>query len=156
MQSSVVSWVFLFEKYKSEFLRKLILFKNICEEAIGNASIKICVENCGDFGNKPHIKDGLELLLESSVFALTFDVGHNAGADYSDEQTIIENIGRLQHMHIHDAINQRNHLSLGDGNVDLMKYLDLAKERNRRVVLEVKTVEGLRRSVEWLKEKDYL
>ena len=84
--------VFLFEKYKPEFLRKLTDFRNACEKTIGDANINICVENCGDFGNKLYIKDGLELLLESSAFALTFDVGHNAGADYSDEQTIIENI----------------------------------------------------------------
>jgi len=56
-------------------------------------------------------------------------------------------------MHIHDASGHKNHLKLGDGDVDLMKYLDLAKSHECRVVLEIKTVDGLRQSVYWLKER---
>ena len=46
-------------------------------------------------------------------------------------------------MHIHDASGHKNHLKLVDGDVDLMKYLDLAKSHECRVVLEIKTVDGL-------------
>ena len=42
---------------------------------------------------------------------------------------------------------------LGDGGVELSKYIDLAKANNCRIVLEVKTVDGLRQSVAWLREK---
>ena len=37
-----------------------------------------------------------------------------------------------------------------------MKYLDLAAGHDCRVVLEVKTVDGLRQSVSWLKERVWL
>jgi sugar phosphate isomerase/epimerase len=47
-------------------------------------------------------------------------------------------------------------LKLGEGDVNIAKYLDLAKEHDCRAVLEVKTVDGLRQSVNWLKEKGYL
>ena len=118
--------VFLFDEYESEYMRKLTAFRDACTAAIGGSDIQICAENCGDYGNKPYLRKGLALLLESPVFALTFDVGHNAGASYSDEPTIMEHADRLAHFHIHDASGRSNHLILGEGDVDLKKYLDLA------------------------------
>ena len=146
--------VFLFDEYEPEYIKKLTAFRDVCTAAISNTDIKICVENCGDYARFPYLKKGLMLLLESPVFALTFDVGHNAAADYADEPTIMEHIENLYHMHIHDASGRKNHLKLGDGDVDIAKYLDLAKEHDCRVVLEVKTIDGLRQSVDWLKGKD--
>jgi sugar phosphate isomerase/epimerase len=143
--------VFLFDEYQSEYVRKLSAFRDICTTAIGDSDIKICVENCGDFAN-PCTQKGLEVLLDSSVFALTFDVGHNAGAGYSDEPIIMKYADRLAHFHIHDALGKSNHLVLGSGDMDLMKYIDLAKSHNCRMVLEVKTVAGLRESLKWLRK----
>lgn len=94
--------------------------------------------------------------MQSTAFALTFDVGHNAAAEYTDEPTIMEHIGSLYHMHIHDASGRNNHLMLGDGDVDLVKYLDLAKTHDCRAVIEVKTVAGLRQSAKWLKKRSFL
>ena len=148
--------VFLFDEYEQEYIRKLTDFRDACAAAVGDADIKICVENCGDYGDKPYLRKGLSLLLESPVFALTFDVGHNAAADYIDEPTIMEHIECLCHMHLHDASGRKNHLKLGDGDVDIAKYLDLAKKHDCRAVLEVKTVEGLRQSVHWLKARGFL
>ena len=151
--------VFLFSEYESDYLRKLTAFRDACEIAIGESDIKICVENCGDFGDRPFIRNGLELLLESPVFALTFDIGHNAGADYVDEPFIMEHADRLAHFHIHDARGHNNHLALGEGDVDMGRYLDLAEMRSInsstgcRAVVEVKTVDGLRRSVSFLKDR---
>lgn len=57
------------------------------------------------------------------------------------------------HFHIHDGseIPPKNHLALGDGEIDLASRLELAKRRNARCVLETKTIEALKTSVEWLK-----
>jgi len=148
--------VFLFDEYEPEYLRKLTVFRDACASAIGDTDIKICVENCGDYEGKPYIQKGLALLLESHVFALTFDVGHNATANYSDEPIIMKYADRLAHFHLHDASGRSNHLMFGDGDVDLPKYLDLIKKHGCRAVLEVKTVDGLRRSVEWLKVRKCL
>ncbi len=79
--------VFLFEEYADEYMKKLTVFRDVCTAAVGDADIKICVENCGDFGTRPYIRKSLELLLESPAFAMTFDIGHNAAGDYSDEPT---------------------------------------------------------------------
>lgn len=150
--------VYLFEEYRNNYLKRLTAFRDACTYAIGKAEIKICVENCGDFGRNTHrfLKMGIALLLESPAFGLTFDVGHNAAAEYSDEPTILDNIDHLLHFHIHDAKGRQNHLPLSEGNVDILKYLQLAKEHNCRAVLETKTVDALRRSVAWLKEQGWL
>ena len=148
--------IFLFEEYEREHLQKLTVFRDACTESIAAADIKICVENCGDYAGKSYIQKGLALLLQSPVFALTFDVGHNATANYSDEPTIIKYADRLAHFHIHDAAFGRgNHLTLGDGDVDLTRYLDMARTHNCRAVLEVKTADGLRCSAEWIKQRGY-
>lgn len=47
-------------------------------------------------------------------------------------------------------------IALGTGEFDLAKYLHLARTQDHRAVLEVKTVVGLRKSVNWLKERSYI
>ena len=46
----------------------------------------------------------------------------------------------------------KNHLVLGDGEIDLVSRLKLAESRNARCVLETKTIEALKASVEWVKK----
>ena len=141
--------VLLFSEYKEQYLKSINDFRNMCENAIGENDIKICIENCD--GYEEFQKDAIELLLESKVFALTFDVGHNFGIGGTDEEFIMKHKDRLHHIHLHDAKGKKNHLALGTGEMDIQKYLSLAKEQNCRVVLETKTVDGLKQSVEWLK-----
>ena len=142
--------IYFFEAYLEEYLANMRLFRDTCEEAIGDSGIMICVENTDGFTEFQ--KKGLEILLESPVFGLTLDIGHNHCAGYVDEPFYKKHIHRLHHMHIHDcAAGKKDHQALGTGELDLQKYLALAEEHNCTVVLETKTVEGLRQSVEWLK-----
>lgn len=140
--------VYLFQEYKELFLEKLLDFRTMCEKEIGDSDIKICVENAGGFPN--FAIEGIELLLESKVFGLTFDLGHDHSIGGEDEPFIRMHKDRLLHMHIHDAIGKSNHLAIGDGEIDLKDKLALAKECDCRCVLETKTIEGLTRSVERL------
>ena len=52
----------------------------------------------------------------------------------------------------HDAKSRKNHLALGTGEMNIEKYINLANEHNCRAVLETKTIDGLKWSVEWLKK----
>lgn len=141
--------VLLFSEYKEHYLKSIIDFRYMCENAIGDADIRICIENCD--GYEDFQKEAIELLLESEVFALTFDVGHNHGIGGADEDFIMKHKERLSHIHLHDAEGKKNHLTLGTGELYIKKHINLAKEQNCRIVLETKTVNGLKQSVEWLK-----
>ncbi|MDF2537812.1 MAG: xylose isomerase [Herbinix sp.] len=141
--------VYLFEQYKSIYLERLREFRKVCELAIEDSDIKICIENSG--GYKDYLKEGIELLLESRVFALTFDIGHDHCIGGMDEPFIRKHKDRLMHMHLHDAIGKKNHLAIGTGDIDISDKLALARECNCRGVLETKTIAGLKKTVVNLK-----
>ena len=142
--------VYFYGAYRREYLAQMAQFRDMCEKTIGDAEIQICVENTNGF--RDYQLDALELLLESPVFGLTMDIGHNYCAGEADEAWILSQQNRLHHMHLHDAKNQRNdHLPMGEGELDLQKFLALADEHDCTAVLETKTIEGLRKSVQWIK-----
>lgn len=142
--------VYLFDVYREMYLTSIHRFRERVESAVGDTAVKLCVENCG--GYTAVQREAIALLLESSVFGLTFDIGHNACAKGADEPFILEHRDRLFHMHLHDArpLEKKDHLALGTGDLDLGYYLELAKDRNCSAVLETKTVAGLEHSVRWM------
>ena len=68
----------------------------------------------------------------------------------------MSHLDHLIHFHIHDGseVPPKNHLALGDGEIDIKERLKLAGERNARCVLETKTIEALKKSVDWLQSQD--
>lgn len=141
--------VFLFEEYSDQYLQSIRLFRDECEEIIGSHRIRIYVENSS--GYTTFQQQALALLLESPVFALTFDIGHNHCIGGGDEPVILQHRDRLCHFHFHDALAKKDHLPLGAGEIDLQKYLHMASQTDSRIVLETKTVQGLRKSVDWMR-----
>ena len=147
--------VYFYGAYLQEYLEQTKAFRDMCQQEIGDSGILICMENTGGF--RDYQREALEVLLESPVFGLTMDIGHNYCAGGVDEAWILEHSDRLHHMHIHDAKNRKNdHLALGDGELDLAKYLSLGQKRDCTAVLEIKTVEGFLRGAQWIKDAGYL
>lgn len=144
----------LFEKYKETYLESIIRFREICEKAIGDDNICICIENTDGFTD--YEKEAIELLLQGNIFASTWDIGHSNSCDNKDEFFIMKHEKRLQHFHIHDGSNKADHMTLGTGEIDLVQRLNLAKQYNCRCVVETKTVDALRKSIQWLETNKYL
>ena len=143
--------VYFYEAYKEDYLKGMKNFRDACEEAVGDSGIRICMENSKAYFDFQ--KEALDLLLESPVFYLTLDVGHNHCSGYADEGWIRKRASHLRHMHLHNAIgSKQDHQPLSQGEVDVPKYLSLAEECGCTVLLEVKTVQGLRDSVAWLRK----
>lgn len=142
--------VFLYEQEKERYLTALTVFRDAITKAVEDSGICICVENTDGF-DQAFLKEGLDRLLESPVFALTLDVGHDASIGGLDLPLILARKERLTHMHLHDCAGKKAHLPLGEGSVLVCERLSLAKEMGCRVVLETKTVEGLKKSVQWMK-----
>ncbi len=147
--------VLFYEAYCDEYLQQIRTFRDFCEREIGDSGIVICIENTNGF--RDFQISALEILLASPVFALTMDIGHNYCAGYKDEAWILNHADCLQHMHMHDAKNGKNdHLALGRGELDIQKFLSLAQKCDCTVVLETKTVDGLKKSAEWVKNSGLL
>lgn len=125
-------------------------FREACETWIGDADIKIAIENTDGF--REYEKRAIEYLLDSPYFVLTWDIGHSKAVKEIDTPFLLEHRDALKHFHIHDGKENspKNHLALGDGEIDLVERLEMARQCNARCVLETKTIEALRTSVQWM------
>ena len=142
--------IYFFEAYEEDYLQRIREFRDTCEKAVGSSGVMICVENTAGF--LPFQRKAVELLLESPVFGLTFDIGHNYCAADLDEAWILAHRERLHHFHIHDAMDgKKDHRTLGTGELDVKRYLALAEELGCTAVVETKTVDSLRESMAWIR-----
>jgi len=143
----------MYDRDFDTYIKSFAVFRSLCEEWIGSDDIRIAVENTDGF--REYEKKAIRFLLESPVFVLTWDIGHSKAVRESDVPFILEHQDHLKHFHIHDGTEAppRNHLALGDGEIDLSERLRLAESLRTRCVLETKTVDALNRSVAWLQDR---
>jgi sugar phosphate isomerase/epimerase len=141
----------MYERNFETYMQSFAVFRSLCEEWIGDSSIMMAVENTDGF--RDYEKKMIAYLLESKKFGLTWDIGHSKAIREADVSFLMEHQDKLIHFHIHDGTETppRNHLALGDGEIDLDARLKLAAERNARCVLETKTISALKQSARWLR-----
>ena len=141
----------MYDRDFDTYMKAFSVFREKCEEWIGDSDIRIAVENTDGF--REYEKKAIEFLLDSPKYGLTWDIGHSKAIGEKDVPFIMSHQDHLIHFHIHDGSENppKNHLAFGDGEIDIKDRLNLAKERNARCVLETKTIEALKKSVIWLK-----
>lgn len=144
--------IYIYNSFIDEYLKYVEEFRHAIDKAIGNSEIKICIENTPvsflDFKKKCILE-----LFKSPNFKLTYDIGHNHLAKNKDESFILEHKNNLCHFHIHDCHTEKSdHLVLGEGQINIEEKLAIAKEVEGTCVLETKTVEALKKSVDYLKK----
>ena len=141
----------MYERNFETYMQSFAVFRSLCEDWIGDSNIMMAVENTDGF--RDYEKKMIAYLLESKKFGLTWDIGHSKAIREADVSFLMEHQDKLIHFHIHDGTETppRNHLALGDGEIDLDARLKLAAERNARCVLETKTISALKQSVRWLR-----
>lgn len=145
--------VFLIEKYREDYLARMAAFRDACEMEIAGHGLIITVENTTGFTDVQ--QEAVDVLLQSPVFYLNYDVGHNACTGGQDEAFILARKDRLRHMHLHDAVPEKkqDHMIPGAGRLDIPSLLGLMEGKDKTVVLEVKTEDALRSSVCYLRER---
>lgn len=143
----------MYERDFDVYMEAFRSFRKLCEQWIGDSRIRIAVENTDGF--REYEKRAVEYLLQSPCFVLTWDIGHSKATKEADVPFILSHEDKLKHFHIHDGSENppKNHLALGDGEIDLNDRLKKAEECNARCVLETKTIAALRKSAEWLKNR---
>ena len=122
-------------------------FRDLVDQELRGLKTVFCIENTGGFHS--YQRKAIDLMLESPAFGLTFDVGHSYRAGGKDEPFILSHAERLRHFHIHDCDAKANHLSFGEGRIDLVRYLEMARRLDAGVVVEVKESGALLRSREY-------
>ena len=144
--------ILLSDVYFENYKEKVGQFIKMCEEEIGDAPLKVAIENVD---SNPFTESQLKVLpmfLSSPVFGLTLDTGHELCLNFVDSQVFEEYPAKLIHMHLHDAVGKSAHLPYGDGEVKVAEKLSMLKNGDT-CLIEVKTIAGLEQSVKYLKEK---
>lgn len=141
--------VYIYGENEALFLDALRRFRDEMTALLEGSGVTICVENTDGY-DQDFLLHGIDLLLESPVFGLTFDIGHDHALGRIDEPEILARGERLRHMHMHDGLGKNVHLALGDGEMDIEYFLKLALEHDCRVVLETKTVAALEQSADYI------
>ena len=146
----------MYERDFTTYIAAFQKFRKSCEEWIGDSGIRIAIENTDGF--RDYEKRAREHMLESDCFVLTWDIGHSKATKEVDVPFMLLHKDKLKHFHIHDGNENppKNHLALGDGEIDLAERLNLAKECNARCLLETKTIKALKESMTWISENDYI
>lgn len=141
--------ILLTDVYKEEYMKRVGDFIAMCEEKIGDSSLKIAIENVDSNPFTESQIEALECFMSSKVFALTLDVGHDDCMDGKDRHVFEKYKRKLVHMHLHDSDGKHAHLPLGKGRIDIASKLAILDDDSTCLV-EVKTVAGLAESVEYL------
>jgi len=141
----------MYERNFDVYMDNFKHFRQLCEEWIDGADIKIAIENTDGF--REYEKKAIEYLLESPVFCLTWDIGHSKVQDEKDMPFILSHKDKLKHFHMHDGstLPPLDHQEFGSGQIPLQERFALARECQARCLIETKTVAALRSSVKWLK-----
>ena len=146
--------ILLTDVYDEEYMAGVRRFISMCEEEIGDADLKIAIENVDSNPFTESQLKALELFLKSPVFALTLDVGHEVCLGNKDTHVFEKYPQMIRHLHLHDSDGKKPHLALGDGTLDVIGKINAFG--GETCLLEVKTIEGLKKSVEYLKSKEIM
>ena len=141
--------VYIYDKYLDRYMTYVKEFSDEIEKILAGSDLKLVVENTGDF-NLDFIQKSSQMLIDHPHIGMTYDIGHDFSSFGNDRDFIIRNLDKITHMHIHDAHGTKDHLVLGEGQMQLERYIGFAKNFDVRCVLETKTVDALRKSVEVL------
>lgn len=146
--------VYAYDCFSEQYFDNVKRFIDYVSPLLEKTKCAFCIENTNGF--KSFQKKAIEMLLENENFGLTFDIGHSYKAGGDDEKFILSHMNSLKHFHIHDVTQTANHISLGQGVLDIPRYLDMAERINACALIEVKSPSCLVESAEYLKDKGYM
>ena len=143
--------ILLTDVYKEVYIERVKAFIAMCEEKLAGSELKIAIENVDSNPFTESQVVALEYFMNSDVFGLTLDVGHDDCLDGKDRHIFEKYPEKLIHMHLHDSDGKHPHLPLGEGRLDIKSKLAMLKEGST-CLIEVKTIKGLSESVKYLTE----
>lgn len=147
--------IYIYEQYSDEFQNNFVKSIEVISKKAAKNNILIAVENSSNFG-KTHIQKTLDKSVMLQNVKLTWDTGHDAVSLFTDKQYLMHHRDVIAHMHLHDAKENKDHQVLFEGNLNIHELLNFADEKKIRVLVEVKTVEALEKSISVLRSKSMI
>lgn len=133
---------YIYQKEYDIYIERLINNLKKAEELANKYNVKLVIENI----EIPEYLVNTYLDLNKNGFNFNYDIGHDYTSTRALEELIENNNFKFLEFHIHDAKGKKCHLAIGEGEINIKKFKDLAKDCY--VVLEVKSSEELITSVD--------
>lgn len=137
--------------YKSdEFYvsRTLNTLKTI-REVLHTFGISIVIENVPIHP----FMEGIYKELHENGFMFCYDIGHNVIYNKGLFESIRKKYNLfVSHMHMHNVDGMKDHQELAIGDLDIDGYIEYAIENDIDVVVEVKDLENLKKSIKYIRE----
>ncbi|TDF99657.1 sugar phosphate isomerase/epimerase family protein [Paenibacillus piri] len=144
--------VWINDRYQPDFLQYLLESYASLYAYADSAGVQICIENAGNF-HLSFIGEALGKLSSFARFGLTWDVGHDAKADYKETAVLMRHRQAIRHMHLHDYNGISDHQPLFSGDVPILDRLQFAQVHGLSVVIEMKTSDSLEQSVRLIRNR---
>lgn len=133
--------------YEKEYRQYIVRLKKALEQIVKIAypfQIQVCIENLisSQFAKLVFFE-----LKEIENLYFTYNVGSDAKGYFLLEPFFKQLANRVSLMHLHDYDKENIHQILFRGIINLYEKIEYAKRNNVDVVIDVKTVDALRKSV---------
>lgn len=135
--------------------RNVEALRLLCDHA-KEYGVRLCLENMPNMEKllcrTPDELFGMVETIGSDSLGTTFDVGHSNTT--KNTVAFLKEARRISHIHLHDNKGASDqHLAVGDGTVDWQKVFKGLKDYNGVLVVEGRTLEEGRRSLEFIKKE---
>nr|WP_312578757.1 TIM barrel protein [Sedimentibacter sp.] len=144
--------IYIYDQYSDEYLNSFLKSIETLSGKANKYDITLSIENSHNFG-KTYIQRVLDNAITYPKVSLTWDTGHDAVSNFTDKQYLIKNVNKIEHMHFHDAKGQKDHQVPFDGDLNIRELIKFAKQQAIRMLIEVKTKDSLRKSVQILRDE---
>ncbi|MFA9423338.1 MAG: sugar phosphate isomerase/epimerase family protein [Sedimentibacter sp.] len=144
--------VYIYDQYSEEFQNNFIKSIGILSKKAEEKGIILSIENSSNFG-KIYIQKVLDKAITYPNVKLTWDTGHDAVSNFTDQIYLMNHKDEITHMHLHDAVGTKDHQVLFEGDLNIPELIQFAKQKNIRVLVEVKTAAALEKSIDALNKR---
>lgn len=137
---------YMYDKEYDSYIKRLIKNLRKVEKECFKYKIELVLENTKmtDFIEKTYLD------LNKENFAFNYDIGH----DYTNKEKLKDLFNNtdfnLREFHFHDSTKTKDHLSLGEGEMNLKYYKEMIYDEY--VLLELKSSGDLKKSINIFKE----
>ncbi len=145
--------VYMYDQYSDEFQNNFIKSISELSQRIGKSNLILSIENSSNFG-KGYIQKVLDKAITYPNVKLTWDTGHDAVSNFTDQIYLMNHKDEITHMHLHDAVGTKDHQVLFEGSLNIPELIEFAKQKDIRALVEVKTAAALEESINALNKKN--